>query len=137
MTHLAILLKKNDGNSVPEPGVSGTIFKKKSSWNSAILSWNVLTSMVLEVWPPVNPTTPLTSSKSTPLVAVPSDTLNSTLEASLRYPLLSTVNIAVSPSLTLISFTRYLIVWSGFWIPPTNTILVSFNLVPSYTSSQV
>ena len=25
MTHLAILLKKNDGNSVPEPGVSGTI----------------------------------------------------------------------------------------------------------------
>ena len=71
------------------------------------------------------------------MVAVPSDTLNSTLEDSPRYPLLSTVNIAVSPSLTMISFTRYLIVWSGFWIPPTNTILVSFNLVPSYTSSQV
>jgi len=42
-------LKKNDGNSVPALGVSGTIFKKKSSLSSDILSWNVLTSIVLEV----------------------------------------------------------------------------------------
>ena len=62
IVHLAILLKKNDGNSVPSLGVSGTIFKKKSSLSSDILSWNVLTSIVLDVWPPVNPNTPLTSS---------------------------------------------------------------------------
>ena len=40
-------------------------------------------------------------------------TLNSTLEATPINPLLSTVNTAISPSLTVISFIRYLILLSS------------------------